>query len=78
MADKINDFVDILDALPNHQIITRHKSFLSLVALGMSMAAPTLSTYNSARISMLESQIMLNNKKSTIFTSNISKLLTRN
>jgi hypothetical protein len=58
IADKINDFVDILDALPH-----RHKRFHDLVALGMSTTALTLSTYNSTRISMLESQIVLNNKK---------------
>jgi len=33
------------------------------MALGMSTAALTLSTYNSAHISMLELQIALNNKK---------------
>jgi hypothetical protein len=49
--------------LPHHQIITRHKRFLYLVALGMSTAALTLSTYNSACISTLELQIALNNKK---------------
>jgi hypothetical protein len=47
IEDKINDFVDILDALPHHQAVTRNKRFLDLVALGMSAAALTLSTYNS-------------------------------
>jgi len=68
IADKINDFVDILDALPQHQIVNRHKCFHDLVALGMSTTALTLSTYNSTCISMLESQIVLNNKSpQTIF-----------
>ncbi len=62
LADKINDFVDILDALPQHTIVTRDKHFLDLVALGISMAALSLSTYNSARISTLEMQIISNNK----------------
>jgi hypothetical protein len=36
LADKINNFVDILDALPQHTIITRDKRFLDLVALGIT------------------------------------------
>jgi len=63
LADKINDFVDILDTLPQHTIVTHDKYFLDLVALGMSMAVLTLSTYNSARISMLETKIVSNNER---------------
>jgi len=63
IADKINNFVYILDTLPHHQIVTRHKRFLNLMALGMSTAALTLSTYNSACISTLKLQITSNNKK---------------
>jgi hypothetical protein len=42
IADKINDFINILDASPHHQVVNRHKHFLNLVALGMSVAALTL------------------------------------
>ncbi len=59
----MNDFIDILDVLPHHQAVTRNKGFLNLVALGMLTAALTLSTYNTVRISTLESQIISNNKK---------------
>jgi hypothetical protein len=59
ITDKINDFIDIFDVLPHHQAIARNKCFLNLVALGMSTAAFTLSTYNSACISTFESQIIL-------------------
>ncbi len=41
----------------------RDKRFLDLVALGMSAAALTLSTFNSARILTLETQILNNNKR---------------
>jgi hypothetical protein len=63
LADKLNDFNDILDALPQYKVVTRDKRFLDLVALGMSAAALTLSTFNSARISTLEMQIVNNNKQ---------------
>jgi hypothetical protein len=55
--------VNILDALPQHTVVTRDKQFLDLMALGMSMAALTLSTYNSASISTPETQITSNNKR---------------
>jgi hypothetical protein len=55
IADKVNDFKDILDTLPQYEVITPDKRFLDLVALGMSVAVLTLSTFNSAKISMLES-----------------------
>jgi hypothetical protein len=61
IADKVNDFIDILDALPQSKVITLDKRFLDLVALGMSVAALTLSAFNSARISTLEMQIASNN-----------------
>jgi hypothetical protein len=57
IEDKVNNFIDILDALPKNEVKTRDKRFLDLVALGMSAAALTLSTFNSARISTLETQI---------------------
>jgi hypothetical protein len=63
LADKINDFVDILDVLPQHTVFTRDKDYLNLVALGMSTVVLTLSTYNSAHISTLEMQIIYNNKR---------------
>ena len=63
LADKINDFVDIVDALPHHQVITINKQFLDLVAIGMSAATLMLSTYNSVSISTMETQIIANNKK---------------
>jgi len=63
LADKTNDFVNFLDALPQHIVITCDKHFLDLVALGMSTAALTLSTFNSAHISTLESHIVSNNKR---------------
>ncbi len=43
-------------------MITSDKWFLDLAALGMSAAALTLSTFNSAKISMFETQIASNNK----------------
>jgi hypothetical protein len=61
ITDKVNNFKDILDALPQYEVITRDKRFLDFVAIGMSAAALTLSTFNSARISTLESQIVSNN-----------------
>jgi hypothetical protein len=63
IADKVNDFIDILDALPQNEVITSDKRFLDLVALGMSGAALTLSTFNSAKISKLETQIATSNKR---------------
>ncbi len=62
LADKLNDFNNILDTLPQYEVITRDKRFLNLPALGMSAAALTLSTFNSAKISHLETQIVNNNK----------------
>jgi len=44
-------------------VITHDKRFLDLVALGMSAAALTLSTFDSAKISTLETQIASNNKR---------------
>jgi hypothetical protein len=63
LADKLNDFNNILNALPQYKVITRDKCFLDLVALGMSATALTLSTFNSANISHLETQIINNNKR---------------
>ena len=63
LTDKLNDFNDILDALPQCEVITKDKRFLNLVALGMSAAALTLSTFNLARILTLETQILNNNKR---------------
>jgi hypothetical protein len=63
IVDKVNDFIDILDTLPQHQVVTRHKRFLDLVTLGMYTAALSLLTYNSAQISILKSQIAVNNRK---------------
>jgi hypothetical protein len=60
---KVEDFNDILDALPQYEVITHDKRFLDLVALGMSAAALRLSTFNSAKISTLETQIASNNKR---------------
>jgi len=62
LADKLNDFNNILNALPQYEVITRDKRFLNLVVLGMSTAALTLSTFNSAKILHLETQIVNNNK----------------
>jgi hypothetical protein len=63
LADKLTDFNNMLDALPQYEVVTRDKRFLDLVALGMSAAALTLSTFNSAKISHLETQIINNNKR---------------
>ncbi len=63
LADKLNDFNDILDALPKYEVITRDKRFLDLVAIGMSTATLTLSSFNSAKISHLETQIVNNNER---------------
>ena len=46
LADKYNDFKNMLDALPQYEVVTRDKRFLDLVALGMSSAALTLATFN--------------------------------
>ncbi len=62
LADKLTDFNNMLDALPQYEVVTRNKRFLDLVSLGMSAAALTLSTFNSAKISHLETQIINNNK----------------
>ena len=53
----------MLDALPQHEVVTQEKRFLDLVALGMSSAALTLATFNSVKISHLETQIVNNNKR---------------
>ena len=63
LEDKYNDFKNQLDALPQYEVVTRDKRFLDLVALGISSAALTLSTFNTVKISKLESQIVNNNKR---------------
>jgi hypothetical protein len=62
LADKLNDFNNILVTLPEYEVITRDKRFLNLVSFGMSAAALTLATFNTAKISHLETQIAHNNK----------------
>jgi len=62
IADQISDFIDTLDALPVHKIVTREKRFLDLIVLGMSAALLMLSTINTAKISALEKTIALYNK----------------
>jgi hypothetical protein len=62
LADKYKDFKNQLDALPQYEVVTRDKRFLDLVALGMSSAALTLATFNTVKISHLETQIVNNNK----------------
>jgi hypothetical protein len=63
LANKLNNFNDILDALPQYEVVTRDKRFLDLVVLGMSTAALTLSTFNSAQIFTFETQIVNINKR---------------
>jgi uncharacterized coiled-coil protein SlyX len=63
LADKLNDFTNILAALPEYEVVTRDKRFLDLVSFGMSAAALTLATFNTAKISHLETQIAHNNKR---------------
>ncbi len=63
LAEKLTDFNNMLDALPQYKVITRYKRFLNVVALGMSAAALTLLTFNLAKISHLETQIVNNNKR---------------
>jgi hypothetical protein len=63
LANKLTDFNNMLDALPQYEAVTRDKRFLDLVALGMSAAVLTLSTFNSTKISHLEMQIVNNNKR---------------
>jgi hypothetical protein len=60
---KLNDFTNILAALPEYEIVSRDKRFLDLISFGMSAAALTLATFNTARISKLETQIAHNNKR---------------
>ncbi len=63
LADKLNDFTNILAALPEYEVVSRDKRFLDLISFGMSAAALTLATFNTARISKLETQIAHNNKR---------------
>jgi len=63
LADKLNDFNNILVALLEYEVITRDKHFLDLVSFGMSAAALTFATFNMAKISHLETQIVHNNKR---------------
>jgi hypothetical protein len=63
LEDKLNDFSNILAALPEYEIVSRDKRFLDLISFGMSAATLTLATYNTARISKLETQIAQNNKR---------------
>jgi hypothetical protein len=63
LADKLKDFTNILAALPEYEIVSRDKRFLDLVTFGMSAAALMLATFNTARISKLETQIAQNNKR---------------
>jgi hypothetical protein len=62
-ADKLNNFTNILVALPEYEVVTRDKRFLDLVSFGMSAAALSLATFNTAKISHLEMQIAHNNKQ---------------
>jgi hypothetical protein len=50
LADKLNNFTKILAALPEYEVISRDKQFLDLIFFGMSAAALTLATFNTARI----------------------------
>jgi hypothetical protein len=50
-------------AQPQHKVVTQEKRFLDLVALGMSSVALTLATFNTVKISHLETQIVNNNKR---------------
>jgi hypothetical protein len=63
LANKLTDFNNMLDTLPQYEVVTIDKCFLDLVAFGMSAVALTLSTFNSARISRLEMQFVNNNKR---------------
>jgi hypothetical protein len=63
LADKLNDFTNILIALPEYEVVTRDKCFLDLVSFRMSAAVLTLATFNTAKISHLETQITHNNKR---------------
>jgi hypothetical protein len=62
LSDKLNDFNNILVTLPEYEVITRDKRFLNLVSFGMSAAALTLATFNTAKIYHLETQIVHNIK----------------
>ncbi len=62
LEDKLNDFSNMLATVPEYEIVSRDKRFLNLISFGMSAAALTLATYNTARISKLETQIAQNNK----------------
>jgi len=79
LADKQNDFNNMLDALPQHEVVTREKRFLDLVALGMSSAALTLASFNTAKISTWRCKLSITTNAWTIlwtsppYTENISK-----
>jgi hypothetical protein len=49
LADKLTDFNNMLDTLPQYEVVTRNKRFLDLVSLGMSAAALTLLTFQLSK-----------------------------
>ncbi len=62
IMDKVNDFIDLLDALLRHTTGTRTKQLFELVTFGIAMTRLTLATYNMVQISKLENKIAANEK----------------
>jgi hypothetical protein len=63
LSDKINDFIDILDALPRHTTVTRTKRQFDLILFGLASAGLTMAMYNAVQISKLENKMASNKKK---------------
>jgi pyrimidine operon attenuation protein/uracil phosphoribosyltransferase len=63
ITNKVNNLIDLLDALPRHTTVTRTKCQFNLVTLGIETAGSMLATYNAVQISKLEDKIAANNKK---------------
>jgi hypothetical protein len=61
LLDKIHDFIDILDALPQHTTVTRTKQQFNLVAFGIVTVG--LAMYNAVQIPKLENKINTSEKK---------------
>jgi hypothetical protein len=63
ITDKVNDFIDLLDALPRYRTVTRTKRQFDLITFGIASARLAFATYNAIQISKLENKIAANKKK---------------
>ncbi len=62
LADKVNEFNDLLDMLPKHTAMTWTKCQFKLVMFGIATDTLTLATYNAVQISKLDDKINTNNQ----------------